>query len=32
MAMNFGTYMGPNNNDTGLPFNFNNQNTTRTRM
>ena len=28
MAMNFGTYMGPNNNDTGLPFNFNNQNTT----
>lgn len=28
MAMNFGTYMGPNNNNTGLPFNFNNQTTT----
>lgn len=27
MAMNFGTYMGPTNN-TGLPFNFNNTNTT----
>lgn len=27
MAMNFGTYMGPSNN-TGMPFNFNNANTT----
>lgn len=27
MAMNFGTYIGPTNN-TGLPFNFNNANTT----
>lgn len=27
MAFNFGTYTGPNNN-TGIPFNFNNQNTT----